>query len=244
MKTTGKRILEVKIIRAVDTDPDTSYYGEYSQRADSEFSIDRAHALDCASQEHNHRETVDKLERVKNYIDGLYNLNLGTFNGALGDSFAHREQEGLGEAADTIANAQTEVSECDCNGGDKLRGEYQYFNPSRNYVDASGNALPGNTPEQVREYVRQDYDRMEDYNRQGWCYIGIRAEAQYQTAFGSPIQTLTSGGLWGIESDSDKSYFAEVAGEELAQLKAELKALGFSARAISTAFKNVEEVES
>jgi len=34
-----KRILEVKITRALDTDPDTSYYGEYSNRPDSEFPL-------------------------------------------------------------------------------------------------------------------------------------------------------------------------------------------------------------
>ena len=84
---------------------------------------------------------------------------------------------------------------------------------------------------------------MEQLNRGDWCYVGIRAEVDVQTSFGSPIQTITSGGLWGIESDSDKAYFAEVVAEELGQLKTELRALGFSARAISKAFKseNVKE---
>ena len=59
------------------------------------------------------------------------------------------------------------------------------------------------------------------------------------------IQDISSGGLWGVESDSDKAYFAEVAGEELAELKSQLQALGFSKRAISQAFKseNVKESE-
>jgi hypothetical protein len=59
------------------------------------------------------------------------------------------------------------------------------------------------------------------------------------------VQKITSGGLWGIESDSDRSHFAEVTAEELADLKAQLLALGFSKRAISQAFKleNIKESE-
>ena len=241
-KQSRKRILSVTIKRMVDTDPDTSYLGEYSNRATSEFSIDREHSEDCASQEYNHHEAVDMLERILEHITQWHNDNLGTFNGALGDSPAHRTAEALDAAYDSVSHAQDDVKECDCNGGDKQRNEYQYFNPSFNYVDSKGNPKDL-TPEEVRKYTRQDYERMERLNAGDWCYIGIRAEVDVQTSFGSPIQTITSGGLWGIESDSDKAYFAEVAAEELGQLKTELRALGFSARAISKAFKseNVKE---
>lgn len=83
---------------------------------------------------------------------------------------------------------------------------------------------------------------MEAYNNQQWCYVGIRAEAEVQTRLGSPIQSIRSGGLWGIESDSDSSYFKSIADEELSELRAQLKELGFSARSIASAFKDVEEV--
>lgn len=91
----------------------------------------------------------------------------------------------------------------------------------------------------------QDYERMESLNAGNWCYIGIRAEAKVsvyhpQEVRGTAIQTITSGGLWGIESDSEEPYLESVEKEELADLRAQLKALGFSSRAISTAFKNVE----
>ena len=218
MKTktqSGKRILEVKIIRAVDTDPDTSYLGEYSNSADSAYSIDRAHALDCASQEHNHREALDKLERILGHV-------MAWRSEAANDA-ANTEWESLDDSADTLAQAQEDVQECDCSGGDMLRNEYRYFNPSSNYVDAKDQPRDGLTPDEVRKYVAQDYARMQDYNANGWCYIGLRAVAKYQTSFGSPIQTLSSGGLWGIESDSDASYFVEVSAEELSQLKSELK---------------------
>ena len=241
-KQSRKRILSVTIKRMVDTDPDTSYLGEYSNRATSEFSIDREHSEDCASQEYNHHEAVDMLERILEHITQWHNDNLGTFNGALGDSPAHRTAEALDAAYDSVSHAQDDVKECDCNGGDKQRNEYQYFNPSFNYVNSKGNPKDL-TPEDVRKYTRQDYERMERLNAGDWCYVGIRAEVDVQTSFGSPIQTITSGGLWGIESDSDKAYFAEVVAEELGQLKTELRALGFSARSISQAFKseNVKE---
>lgn len=128
------------------------------------------------------------------------------------------------------------------------RGEYRYFNPSNNYK--------GESPENIRKYTRQDYERMESLNTGNWCYIGVRADAS--VIFGAPNpkehataprnlpnfcftpQTITSGGLWGIESDSDKAHIAETEQEQLSELKDQLKALGFSTRAISTAFKTIE----
>lgn len=113
--------------------------------------------------------------------------------------------------------------------------EYRYFNPNHENYE-------GCTEEEIRKYCRQDFDRMESLNAGDWYYIGIRAEAIIETGSGI-TQRVSSGGLWGIESDSDKSYFEEVQNEELAALKAELVALGFSKRAISKAFKSVQEQE-
>jgi hypothetical protein len=53
------------------------------------------------------------------------------------------------------------------------------------------------------------------------------------------VQRIRSGGLWGIESDSDASYIAEVEQGELADLRSELKAVGFSTRQITAAFRDV-----
>ncbi len=91
-----------------------------------------------------------------------------------------------------------------------------------------------------------------------WYYIGIRAEAEIGIpSLGAQVkgtkkmesglllttQHITSGGLWGVESDSEKSYLESVEKEELTDLRAQLKALGFSSRAISQAFKpeNIRE---
>ncbi len=74
--------------------------------------------------------------------------------------------------------------------GDAGRNECRWFNPTMT-GEQTGNP---DSPE-------QDYQRMEAYNRGDWHMVGIRAVAEVVTASGT-IQTLRSGGLWGIESDS------------------------------------------
>src|ERR1019366_7105759 len=55
------------------------------------------------------------------------------------------------------------------------RREYRYFNPSENYK--------GEPAEDIRKYVRQDYNRMEQLNAGDWCFIGIRADAEIGVPF-------------------------------------------------------------
>ena len=82
----------------------------------------------------------------------------------------------------------------------------------------------------------QDYQRAEAFNRGDWWMIGIHAVAKVVGASGV-VQGLRSGGLWGIESDSDAHYLDSVGRDELADLRAILVEHGFSQRAISAAFK-------
>lgn len=77
--------------------------------------------------------------------------------------------------------------------------------------------------------------------RDDWHYMGVIAKAEYVSASGIS-QTLRSGGLWGIESDSGENYLKETADEQLAELRSELQQAGFSDRQITRAFKNVETV--
>lgn len=113
--------------------------------------------------------------------------------------------------------------------------EYRYFNPpADNYK--------GIEDEEVRKYCLQDYHRMRDLNRGEWYYIGIRAGAQVQLN-GDLVQIIRSGGLWGIESDSDPSDFRSVEGEQLDELRDQLHAIGFSKRAVSAAFRNIHRDE-
>lgn len=240
MKNT-KRILSVKIKRMIDEDPDTSYFGEYSNHATSEFSIDRMHSEDCASVIPVNQTGVRKLRTARAYVIDLQNT-------IACDS---QDWEDLEDAYSLLDSLVEDNPECDCGGHNVSSREYRYFNPSFNYVDKSGKPVDGNTPKDIRKYVRQDYERMERLNAGDWCYIGIQSEAIIyipymtegrggRTYFKS--EPITSGGLWGIESDSEKSYIESVQQEELDNLKLELLALGLSRRAIATAFKNVEEV--
>jgi hypothetical protein len=241
---TSKRILTVKIKRMTDTDPDTSYLGQYANNPTSEFSIDRAHSEDCHSIEANHRETVDRLERIIGHLDTIRT------SPQVADNPDSTEWESLDEALDILTGLQDEAMQCDCTGGDIGRHEYRYFNPSFNYVDKQGNPTDGLTPEEVRKYTRQDYERMESLNAGQWSYIGIAAVAEVianienegTKKWHGVVQRIHSGGLWGIESDSERSYLESVQKDELAHLRDELLAVGFSRRAISQAFKNLEEV--
>jgi hypothetical protein len=107
--------------------------------------------------------------------------------------------------------------------------EYKYFVPGTTYQehrDALHKAgySRGNCDELAREYNYQDFKRMERLNNGDWCFLGIQAEAVI--IVDSQLQRITSGGLWGIESDSDASYISEVENEQLLDLKTQLKALG------------------
>jgi len=69
-------------------------------------------------------------------------------------------------------------------------------------------------------------DRREAYQRGEFSFVGVRAEAQ--VVIEGIVQTLTSGGMWGIESDSDEAYIKDVALEEYDNLRDILKAVGVS----------------
>lgn len=197
----AKRILKIELQRIDDPDPDTSYLGEYSNTAEGEFSIDRAHDLDC-------RINLEHIEDTE-------------------DDFGKT---------------------CTCDGGKMVRNEYRYFNPGHiEPFNPEASWIPqdreladkkefwGNT---MRENARKDYDRMESLHRCDWNYIGIKARAEI--VIGDVCQTITSGGLWGIESDSGEPYLRETEQEQLRTLRGILHELGFSRRAIATAVKSIE----
>ena len=65
--------------------------------------------------------------------------------------------------------------------------------------------------------------------------IGIQAVADILV--GGVQQEIASGGLWGIEDDSDSKYLIEVGEEELSALSSLLEDLGFKPVAIKDAVK-------
>lgn len=224
----GKRIHSITIKRSLDTSPDTSHLGEYANKPNSNFSIDRKHTLDCWSQTYN--VSVDGIKILNHALDYLNNQPSGP----------HLEAT---EVFDILLDT---MDECNCDErGDMARNELRYFNPSFNYVESNGLPSEGNTPDEVIAYVKQDYARMESLNAGNWHYIGITAEASIvvTTMINSICQRITSGGLWGIESDSEAGFLKSVEADELADLRSQLKALGFSSRAIAKAFKTIERKE-
>jgi hypothetical protein len=92
--------------------------------------------------------------------------------------------------------------------------EYRFFKPY-----AEGKKVG---TKEYYEYGMQDYKRMERYNNQDWYFMGVRADAvvSYPVLGNSRrLETMTSGGLWGIESDSEEDYIKEVEEEQIEDLK-------------------------
>jgi hypothetical protein len=90
-----------------------------------------------------------------------------------------------------------------------------------------------------QKYGLQDYERCESYNNDNWSYLGIRAVADVVLSGGQCL-TVETPGLWGVESDSDRSYFDEVGKEELTQLRSMLVDLGFSEAQADKAIASAE----
>jgi hypothetical protein len=230
-----KRILSVKVLTMIDDSPDTSYLGEYSQlKSSDEFSIDRKHTEEC-NINNQPKEALAQLDRVMNYLF-QQRREVST------NENPNYRYDSVDEALDIVDAAKDELQECNCDeSGEWTNREYEFFNPSFNYVGSDGKIQDNLTPEEVRKYTRQDYERMEAGNRGDWNMLGIRAEARVQLTKDGPWQEISSGGLWGIESDSDQSYIKEVKDEQLHELREQLKALGFASRAISKAFQSAED---
>lgn len=67
-------------------------------------------------------------------------------------------------------------------------------------------------------------DRKEAFYREAFTFVGVRAEAEI--VVDGIVQTITSGGLWGVESDAGDEYIKSVAQEEYTDLRKILKTLG------------------
>lgn len=77
-------------------------------------------------------------------------------------------------------------------------------------------------------YAKQDKERLDAYNRGVWEMIGIRAVATIRIPVNDDtvkIQTIDSGGLFGIESDSDDSYIKDIGRCQIDEVKNYLRIL-------------------
>jgi len=222
----GKRILSVTITREIDSGADIDYLGQYSAQPEYPYAIDRHHTPQCASQAYSAAHAaVDQLERILGYLN---RQRLAA---------SPEQNVAFSAAQDVLLTAQDDCLACDCPGGYYTRNQYPYFNPNaQNYTD-----LPH---EEIIRCCSANYERAEALDREAWCFIGIRAQAEitidenhHRSSWA--VQTIHSGGLYGIESDSDPDYLSEIEKEELDELRSILTSLGFSQRAIAVAFKTV-----
>lgn len=80
------------------------------------------------------------------------------------------------------------------------------------------------------EYRAENEKRLEAYNRGEWWYQGCRAVATVSYPVNDTgdrrLETFSSGGLWGVDSDCGDSYRQEVEEDELTDLKAHLEKFG------------------
>jgi hypothetical protein len=93
-------------------------------------------------------------------------------------------------------------------------------------------------------YLDQDgfEERKEQYHNDVFSLMGINVETEIHTSLDNGknwlINHISSGGLWGIESDSGEEYLKNVAIEEMSELRTTLAGMGFSETAIKRSFDN------
>jgi hypothetical protein len=120
----------------------------------------------------------------------------------------------LGHFSDTPGRFAIELGD----GSDRT---YRYFN-AKNVADMTE--------------ARQNYERVQQFNSGALVYYGIIARAEILSLAGTDdlgrlsevIRYVSSGGLWGIESDSDEKYIHGIEQERIAELRDILKKRGFS----------------
>lgn len=100
------------------------------------------------------------------------------------------------------------------NGGSR---EHPYFNAEN--------------VENMKE-AKQNYKRIMEFENGHISMYGIKATAEIYTSNDGKtwlINKVSSGGLWGLESDNTEGAFKEIEAEQLDELKDVLLALGFTA---------------
>ena len=81
----------------------------------------------------------------------------------------------------------------------------------------------GCLPSEIEDYMQQDTERIADYNKGNWYMVGVICEISIKTKTNWAIDPVVArSSVWGIESDSDESYFLTVAEEQIEEAKHDL----------------------
>jgi hypothetical protein len=97
-------------------------------------------------------------------------------------------------------------------------------------------------PRERQSYLEADRLRKESFG-EDWVMIGVRAVAEVVLEVeGMVPQTirLTSGGIWGIESDSGRKYVLDTGRDQLPELREQLKSLRFPSEDIDAALVGID----
>jgi hypothetical protein len=234
-KTPKIKIESVYVEAKTGDCPDTSWLGKYTIKA-SDWAIDRKRNDFCIKLEQRERIIEILQERLKLFFDE---------NNEYGN-LAYQKR---------IENRITKIEQSFPHESHIDRNSYEYFLPCnhvphnpKNWDHVQGKERAavikehGSVKMADMAYAMQDYNRMEALNNGQWYYIGIIAKAKILIPLkGNPgssqYQAISSGGLWGIESDSGEDCLQETAREQLQDLAGQLEALGIGKRAIQYAIK-------
>ena len=76
------------------------------------------------------------------------------------------------------------------------------------------------------EYGQQDYERMLAFDHGKWCMVGITVDISIKTKTNWAVPPVVGrASVWGVESDSEESYFTELENEMIREAEADLKNL-------------------
>jgi hypothetical protein len=110
---------------------------------------------------------------------------------------------------------------------DVTRADGCYIKLERVTLD-DDDASPNDYLFQDDDYKEQDQARLDAFRSGDWTFIGIQAVAHIEIVRNgtATLYTLSSPGLWAIESDSSEDYLNEVFEDECNALKADIAAFG------------------
>ena len=95
-----------------------------------------------------------------------------------------------------------------------------------------------------KEYRARDIARLAAFERGEWEMLGLMVKCTIHVPMGGnsfQVFTMKSAGLWGVESDSQSSYFAEVWDEEENSLREALRVMGEAFSKVGSLIVNAPE---
>ena len=197
------KILSIKIKRETDTNPDTSWIGEYTDKC-------KPWNIVCQT-----GEFCEKIDQRKRMVENL-----------------ESQTEDLGEYENSeirinqlLARIEKIKNSGPLNYPERNRNHY-YFFEAFGSGELTGSKL-------YREYALRDFEEMEKLQNGDFQFLIVWIEARIQITTNGPIQTITSGSLGGIDSRMKKDEMQEIIDAQKKDLFDQLSKIGFSEKQLS-----------